>query len=163
VKILTIVYHSRTGGTEQMVRAAAEGALAETGVETKLIWCAEAGAEDVLMADGIVFACPENLAAMSGLMKEFFDRTYYEALDRVQGRPYAILVCGGSDGEGAVRQITRIATGWRLKPIADPIVVITHAQTAEAIAAPKSIAEADLARCRELGAAFAAGLAMGVY
>ncbi|HET9159330.1 MAG TPA: NAD(P)H-dependent oxidoreductase [Caulobacteraceae bacterium] len=163
MKILLIVYHTRTSGTEQMVRATAEGALSETLVETRLVWCADATAEDVRMADGVIFACPENLAAMSGLMKEFFDRTYYDVLDRVQGRPYAVMVCGGSDGQGAVRQITRIATGWRLKAIADPIVVITHAQTPQAIAAPKTIGGADLDRCRELGSAFAAGLAMGVY
>ena len=163
MKILTLVYHSRTGGTEQMVRAAAEGALGENTVETRQVWAGDATAEDVLISDGLIFACPENLAAMSGLMKEFFDRTYYAVLDRIQGRPYAIMVCGGSDGEGAVRQITRIATGWRLRAINEPIVVCTHAQTPEEIAAPKTIGGEDLQRCRELGQAFAAGLAMGVF
>jgi multimeric flavodoxin WrbA len=163
VKILLIVYHSRTGGTEQMAKAAAEAALAEETIEPRLAWAGEVTAEEVLAAEGYIFACPENLAAMSGLMKEFFDRTYYAVLDRVQGRPYAVMVCGGSDGEGAVRQMVRIATGWRLKPIAEPIVVCTHAQTPEAIWAPKTLAPAELDRCRELGAAFAAGLAMGVY
>ena len=161
MKTLLIVYHSRTGGTEQMAKAAAEAARAEA--EVRLVWAGDATAQDVLAADGLIFACPENLAAMSGLMKEFFDRTYYDVLDRVQGRPYAIMVCGGSDGEGAVRQITRIATGWRLKPIADPLIVCTHSQTAEAIWAPKTIPPGELARCAELGGTFAAGLALGVY
>jgi multimeric flavodoxin WrbA len=44
---------------------------------------------------------PENLAAISGLMKDFFDRSYYGVLDRIQGRPYASLVCAGSDGHNA--------------------------------------------------------------
>jgi multimeric flavodoxin WrbA len=161
VKTLLIVYHSRTGGTEQMAHAAAEAARAE--VQVRLVWAGDATAHDVRGADGVIFACPENLAAMSGLMKEFFDRTYYDVLDRVQGRPYAVMVCGGSDGEGAVRQMTRICTGWRLKAIAEPIIVCTHAQTAEAIWAPKTIAPADLTRCAELGAAFAAGLALGMF
>ena len=163
MKILLIVYHSRTGGAEQMARAAYEAALAEESVEPKLVWAGDATAEDLLAADGFIFAAPENLAALSGLMKEFFDRTYYAVLDRIQGRPYAIMVCGGSDGEGAVRQITRIATGWRLRAINEPIVVCTHAQTPEEIAAPKTIGGEDLQRCRELGQAFAAGLAMGVF
>jgi multimeric flavodoxin WrbA len=163
VKTLLIVYHSRTGGTEQMAKAAAEGALADNTIEPRLVWCADATAEDVLGADGFIFAGPENLAAVSGLMKEFFDRTYYAVLDQVQGRPYAILVCGGSDGEGAVRQMTRICTGWRLKAIAEPIIVCTHAQTPEAIAAPKTIVRGELKRCSDLGAAFATGLAMGVF
>jgi multimeric flavodoxin WrbA len=110
-----------------------------------------------------VFATPENLAAMSGLMKDFFDRTYYAALDRVAGRPYAVMVCAGSDGANAVRQIERIATGWRLRAVAEPIVVCTHAQTAEAIAAAKTIGADDIARCASLGAAIAAGLALGIY
>ena len=72
----------------------------------------------MLQADGYLWVTPENLAAMSGIMKDFFDRTYYAALDRIAGRPYATLVCAGSDGENAVRQIERISTGWRLKRIA---------------------------------------------
>lgn len=163
MKILLIVYHSRTGGTEQMAKAAQEAALGEMEIEPRLVWAGDATAEDVLGADGMIFACPENLAAMSGLMKEFFDRTYYDVLDRVQGRPYAIMVCGGSDGEGAVRQMTRICTGWRLKAIAEPIIVCTHAQTGEAIWAPKTVGPDDLQRCRDLGASFAAGLALGVF
>jgi hypothetical protein len=101
--------------------------------------------EDVVRADGYVWVTPENLAAMSGIMKDFFDRTYYAALDRIAGRPYATLVCAGSDGENAVRQIERISTGWRLKRIAEPIIVCTHAQTPEAILAPKTIGPEDLA------------------
>lgn len=57
----------------------------------------------------------------------------------------------------------RIATGWRLKAVAEPLIVRTHAQTPEAILAPKRIGEADLQRCRDVGAAMAAGLGMGVY
>lgn len=161
MKTLLIVYHSRTGGTEQMARATADAAEGETAV--RLVWAADATAADLLAADGYVFACPENLAAMSGLMKEFFDRTYYDVLERLNGRPYAIMVCGGSDGEGAVRQMTRICTGWRLKAVAEPIIVCTHAQTAERIWAPKTIGPDDLARCAELGTAMAAGLSLGIF
>ncbi|WP_334161199.1 flavodoxin family protein [Phenylobacterium sp.] len=163
MKTLLIVWHSRTGGSRQMAEAAARGAQAEAGVAVRLVRAAEARADDVLGADGYVFAGPENLASMSGEMKEFFDRTYYEALDRVSGRPYALLVCAGSDGQGVVRQVSRIATGWRLKPAAEPIVVITHAQDGPAIWAEKTLQAPDLARCEDLGQALAAGLAMGIF
>ena len=162
-KKLLVVYHTMTGGTEQMAQAAAEGARAESGVVVRLLRAPEAQPEDVLDADGYVFATPENLAAMAGMMKDFFDRCYYAALDRVNGRPYGLLVCAGSDGHNAVRQIERIATGWRLKCVAPALIVCTHAQTPEDIARPKQIDEADLAKCRELGAGLAAGLALGVY
>ena len=94
---------------------------------------------------------------------DFFDRCYYPALDRINGRPYACLICAGSDGQNAVRQIERIATGWRLKPVAEPIIVCTHAQTPEAILAPKQIGAEALERCRALGQALATGLALGVF
>ncbi len=163
MKTLLIVYHSMTGGTRQMVDAAAGGAAEEAGVLTRVLHAAAAGAQDLLAADGYIFATAENLAAMSGMMKDFFDRTYYEALARLNGRPYAAMICAGSDGEGAARQIARIAAGWRLRDVAVPVVICTRAQTPAEILAPKILAAGDLARCRELGAAMAAGLEAGVF
>src|ERR1700682_4998198 len=163
MKTLLVVYHSMTGGTLLMARAAAAGARTEPAMHVSLLRAADAQAADVLNASGFIFATPENLAAMSGMMKDFFDRTYYSALDRLNGRPYATLICAGSDGRNAAQQIERIATGWRLHPIADPIIVCTHAQTAEAILRPKHIADEELKACRELGATLAAGLALGIF
>lgn len=163
MKTMLIVYHSRTGGTRQMAEAAYRGAAEEQDVTVRLLPALEAGAEDVLRADGYMFAAPENLAALSGEMKAFLDRVYYPVLAQTQGRPYAVLVCAGSDGTGAVRQLARIVTGWRLRAVAEPVIVCTRAQTPEAILAPKRIGAADLARCAALGAALAAGLAAGIF
>ncbi len=163
MKTLLIVYHSLTDGTRQMAEAAARGARSEAGVSVVLRRAAEAGGDDLLAADAYIFATPENLAAMSGVMKDFFDRTYYAALDRINARPYAILICAGSDGANAARQLARIATGWRLRAIAEPLIVCTQAQTPEAILARKIISAGDLKRCEENGAALAAGLALGVF
>ena len=164
MRTLLIVFHSMTGGTRQMAEAAARGAAgAEPQVGVRLLHASDAQPADVLAADGYLFATPENLAAMAGLMKDFFDRTYYPALGRIEGRPYAALVCAGSDGRNAARQIERVCTGWRLKPVAEPLIVCTHAQTPEAILAPKAIGAEDLGRCEELGATLAAGLAMGIF
>lgn len=163
MKTLLIVFHSRTGGTRQMAEAASHGAAAEPAMRVRLLAATDARPSDVLEAHGYIFAAPENLAALAGAMKDFFDRTYYPVLDRIQGRPYGLLVCAGSDGRNAVRQTERILTGWRLRPVAEPLIVCTNAQTPEAILAPKTIAAEDLARCAELGAALAAGLAMGIY
>ncbi len=163
MKNLLVVYHSMTGGSEQMARAVLAGAAGEQGLATRLLRATEAGAEDVLAADGYVFATPENLAAISGLMKDFFDRCYYPVLDHINGRAYVALVCAGSDGQNAVRQIERIATGWRLRRVAEAMIVCTRAQTPEQILTPKTIAATDLERCRELGAALAAGLTAGIF
>lgn len=162
-KTLLIVYHSLTGGSLQMAQAARDGAQSCSEVDVRLLHAPDAGPQDLLNADGYLFATPENLAAISGLMKDFFDRSYYGVLDRIQGRPYASLVCAGSDGSNAAGQIARIATGWRLKAVAEPRIVCTHAQTPEAIWAPKHIGADDLEACRALGEALASGLALGVF
>jgi flavodoxin len=164
VKTLLVVYHSMTDGTRQMATAAAAGAGREAAtVQTRLLHASAAGPKDLLSADAYLFATPENLASMSGLMKDFFDRCYYAALDRINGRPYAAMVCAGSDGHGAARQIERIATGWRLKAVAETLIVCTQAQTPEQILRTKRIGPQDLARCEDLGAALAAGLGLGIF
>ncbi|MDP3674168.1 MAG: flavodoxin family protein [Novosphingobium sp.] len=159
--MLLIVWHSRTGAARAMAQAAWEGARAEA--ETRLVSAEAAQPSDLLAARGYIFACPENLATMSGAMKEFFDRCYYPLLGRIEGRAYATLIAAGSDGSGAQRQIDRIATGWRLRRVAEPVIVNTAAQTPETILAPKTLVAADLARCRELGQGIAAGLVMGAF
>lgn len=163
MKRLLIVWHSRTGAARAMAEAAARGAGAEPEVEVRRLAAAEAEADDLLSADGYLFACPENLAAMSGAMKEFFDRNYYPVLGQLNGRPYAAMIAAGSDGTGAARQLARICTGWRLKPIAEPLIVDTHAQTPKAIAAAKTLSAADFKACADLGAGLAVGLALGVF
>jgi multimeric flavodoxin WrbA len=163
VKILLIIQHSQTGGTAQMAQAAAQGAAREAETTTRLLHATAAGPEDLLKADGYLFATPENLAAMAGLMKDFFDRCYYPVLGRIEGRPYASLICTGTDGTNAARQIARIATGWRLRAVAEPLIIRTGAQTPEAILAPKHLSPDVLAPCAALGEAMAAGLAAGIF
>jgi len=156
---LLIIWHSRTGASEALAHAAAQGA----GAAALLVNAADTVPEMLLAADGYIFCCPENLGSMSGLMKEMFDLSYYPALGRIEGRPYATLIAAGSDGEGAQRQIDRIATGWRLRRVADPVIVNLTAQTPEAIAAPKIVPVQDLGHCRAIGAALAEGLRIGVF
>ncbi|MCA2006554.1 flavodoxin family protein [Tritonibacter mobilis] len=158
---LLIIYHSRTGGSRQMAEAAHAGASDEGSA--RLVRAEEAEPEDLLAASGYLFCAPENLAALSGTMKEFFDHCYYPVLGQIEARPYAQMICAGSDGENAARQLARIAQGWRLKPIQEPLIICTHAQTPEAILADKVIPEAELQMCRDLGQAMAAGLVMGMF
>lgn len=163
MKRLAIIWHSMTGGSEALAKAAAEGAQGLDGLTVDLLHADAASEQSLLAADGYIFAFPENLAAISGVMKAFFDRAYYPCLGRIEGRPYALLICAGSDGSSAMRQAERIATGWRLKKVADSIIICTAAQTPESILAPKVIAQDDLAAARELGAAMAEGLAQGIF
>jgi multimeric flavodoxin WrbA len=163
VKTLLIVYHSMTGAAAQLAQAAADGARIEPGLPTTLLHAAQAGPADVLAADAYLFVTPENLATMAGMMKDFFDRVYYPALDRVNGRPYACIIAAGTDGTGAARQIERIATGLRLRAVAAPLIVRNGAQTPAAILAAKTVPLPELERARELGEALATGVASGIF
>ncbi len=160
---LLIVYHSATGGTAQMALAARRGAQRAEGLQVRLLHARDAGPDDLLAAQGYLFATPENLAAIAGAMKDFFDRCYYPVLEQINGRPYALLVCAGSDGGNAVRQVERIATGWRLRKVAESLIVCTHARTTEAILAPKTIPEPELQTCAEIGETMGNGLVMGLF
>ncbi|WP_299776038.1 flavodoxin family protein [uncultured Tateyamaria sp.] len=158
---LLIVYHSMTGGSRQMAEAAAAAARLE--IPAKLRSASDAGPADLLEADGYIFCAPENLAAIAGVMKDFFDRSYYPVLGKIEGRPYAQMVCAGSDGENAARQTARITQGWRLREAQKPLIICTNAQTPEAILAQKVIPEEQLSLCRDLGTAMGAAISMGVF
>lgn len=173
MRTLLIVWCSTTGAARALAEAAETGAIEASGetlaepptrpVRTRRLRCDQAGPADLIQADGLIFACPEMLGTMAGRMKDFFDRSYYPALDALAGKPYAVIVTAGSDGQGAIRQIGRIATGWRLREIAPPLLHCTQAQTPEAILAAKAVPDSALHQARELGAGFAGGLALGIW
>jgi multimeric flavodoxin WrbA len=162
---LLIIWTSTTGASEQLSLAAEQAANTSgaDAVSCRRLHAADVQPQDLLDAGGYLFITPEHLGSMAGSMKSFFDRCYYPVLDQLNGRPYAAMVSAGSDGAGTVRQLERIVTGWRLRKVAEPIIVLTHAQSAEAILAPKTLAQPALARARELGAALSEGIASGIW
>ena len=156
---LLIIWHSRTGSCEALAEAAFEGA----GNHARIMRAAEVQPRHLVAADGYLFVCPENLASMSGEMKEMFDRCYYPVLSKINGRAYATIIAAGTDGEWAQKQIDRIAKGWRLKRVAERKIVDTGAQTEAEILAPKAIAQDDLDEARDMGAALGQGIAEGIF
>lgn len=156
---LLIVWHSRTGGAKALAEAAASGA----GDRARCMSAELTGPDDLLAADGYLFVCPENLATMSGMMKEMFDRCYYPVLGKIEGHPFATIIAAGSDGEGAQAQIDRIAKGWRLRRAAEPMIVNFDAQTPEDILAPKTLPDDARRNAEQLGEAFVEGLTLGIF
>lgn len=152
-----------TGGSETLAQAAYDGAVREQGANVLMLNAAEAGPEHMLAADGYLFVFPENLAAISGGMKSFFDRCYYPCLGALNGRAYAMIICAGSDGRNAVAQAERIAKGWRLRQIAPSVIVCTQAQSQKEILAAKIIDSHHLSTAAELGEQIVTGLQMGIY
>lgn len=163
MKQLLIIFHSITGASEQIARAVAQGARTEPEIEVILRQAQHVQPEHLLSASGYVFVAPEMLGSLSGVMKDFFDRTFYQVLDELNGRPYAAVICAGSDGQGAVRQLEKIAVGWRLKKVAESKIVLTHAQTKDKILQPKTVDQQSLKTSEELGTFFVSALALAVF
>lgn len=152
MKHLLVIYSGQSGHTQAMCDAVCAGAEAEAaGVETRCRQASEAILDDLLWADALLLGTPENFGYMSGLLKDFFDRTYYPAEGKTLGLPYALFVSAGNDGSGAARAVERIATGYGWKAIAEPLIL------------KGDVGEAGLQRCRDLGEALAAGLASGIF
>ena len=151
MKTLLIVYHTGGVKTAKMAEAVERGARSEAGVSVVVKRCAAAGPEDLLAADGLILGTPENFGYMSGMMKDFLERVFYACEGKVNGRPWALFVGAGQDGSGAVTSVERIVLGLRLKQVHDPIIGL------------KDLTPEILQRCEELGTAFAAGLALGVF
>lgn len=161
---LLIVWHSQTGACEQAAACIAEAAArSEPGVRVRRLHADQASADDVLRADALVIVAAETLAALSGRIKDFFDRNYYLLLDRCNGRAFASVICAGSDGSAAERQLERIATGLRLRRVAEPVRLMMHAQSAQAILARKQLSAAQRGECEDLGALLASGLALRLF
>jgi multimeric flavodoxin WrbA len=158
MKRLLIVYHTQFGSTAQMAEAARDGALAIDDVDTLFLRAADAGVAQLLAADALLIATSENFGGMAGIVKDFLERTYYPCEGRLEGRPYAVLVCAGTDGTGAMRDVDRVATGWRLHKV-HPGLIHKSGVTSQPVIVPDDI----LAQCREIGATLAAGVAAGIY
>ena len=134
-----------------MSEAIIGAALATGAVDVIARRAADATLEDLTAADGYLFGTPETFGSLSGMLKDFFERTFYPAQGLLQGRPYALFVCAGNDGSGAVAAIQRIARGYGWREVQPALVV------------PSAAVEARLLECEELGTTMALGLAMGVF
>jgi len=127
------------------------GSTQEADVETRLLGAFDADLKDLRWADGLLFGTPENFGTMSGALKDFFDRTYYPAEPFQLNLPYALFISAGNDGSGAVREIDRIAIGYPLRKINEPLI------------AKGDINQQHLEQCEEFGLAMAAGLSLGIF
>jgi len=152
-KHLLLVYHSKTGNTRKLARAVQQGAEHSevTGVKLRVRTAKDAGPEDLLWANGLLLGTPENFGYMSGAVKDFLDRTYYEVEGKLQPLPYAVFISCENDGRGALNAIERIAGGY-------PWV-----QVQDAVIARGPVTEQHMELCEQLGLALAMGLDAGIY
>jgi NAD(P)H-dependent FMN reductase len=158
MKRLLIVWHSQFGCTAQMADAARSGAMKVEDTQSTYLQAADAGVHDLLDCDALLIATSENFGSLAGMTKDFLERVFYPCEHEVEGKPYSALVCAGTDGTGAMRDLDRIATGLRMRKVL-PGIIYKSGLTAQRHVVPPSI----LAWCRELGGTLAAGLAIGMF
>ena len=152
-KHLLLVYHSKTGNTRELARAVQRGVEHPdiTGVNLRIKLARDAGPDDLLWADALLLGTPENFGYMSGAVKDFLDRTYYEVEGKLRPLPYAVFVSCENDGRGAVSAIDRIAGGY-------PWVKVQNA-----VIARGPVTQEHQTLCEQLGMALAMGLDAGIY
>ena len=148
---ILIVYHSQGGNTQRMAEAVAEGARTIEGTVVTVKRAGEATVEDLIAASGIALGTPEYFGTFSGMVKDFFDRTFYAAQEKVFRKPYVLFVSAGNDGSGAVNAVERIALGYKFRKVYDPVV------------AKGQITDEVIDKCRELGAVLAGVCDLGIY
>ena len=97
-KQLLIVGHVPSVNTQRLRDAVEEGASSSdiTGVRVRALSPFDAGPEDIIHADGVILGTTENLGYMSGALKDFFDRTYYDVLEKKTGNALCPLCSGRS-------------------------------------------------------------------
>lgn len=152
---LLVVWHPRPPSVAALRDAVLDGfADAGTARTARSLSAPDADVDDVEGADATVLITPENFGMVSGLVKDFLERIYpwfEEVPDRRPGMPYLLVAKGGNDGTGAVRDVTRILTGLRWKPVLPPLVV------------SGAVTDEHLAAAREQAATLAAGVDAGVF
>lgn len=123
-KQLLIIANMPSANTRALAQAALRGATHPDidNVSSTLLSPFDASANDILNADGVLLGTTENFGYMSGALKDFFDRIYYEVLEEKQGLPYALYVRAGLDGAGTITAVQRIVTGLRWKPLQEPLL-----------------------------------------
>jgi hypothetical protein len=151
MKSLLIVYHSQSGASAMLARAAWRGARLEPDIEVVVRRAWDAGIAELANADGLLLVAAENSASLAGAMKDFLDRTLYPAIERELVMPYALIISAGNDGRSAVQQAQRILSGYPFPAAAEPLILRGE------VIPPHELASA------ELGQAFATGLSMGIY
>lgn len=150
---LLIIWHSQSGGTAKLLEAAVAGTASEgiDNVEVRVVPALDGTPDDLRWADGVLFGTPENFGYMSGAIKVFLDRTFYEIETETVGMAWTMFVKAGNDGTGATNAVERIVTGLGWTQVLPPVI------------ARGDIEAADLEAVTELGASLAGGLSLGIF
>ena len=95
-----VVYDSKTGHTEKMAFAVAEGAKQVSGVNVVMKKVDETDVEDLLSADGIIMGSPTYYGQMSAKIKALIDKSV-KVHGELEGKVGAAFTSSGGTASGA--------------------------------------------------------------
>jgi NAD(P)H dehydrogenase (quinone) len=98
-KIL-VVYDSKTGNTEKMAFAVAEGVKQVRGVKVVVKKVDQARLQDLVSADGIIMGSPTYYGQMSAKLKAFIDESV-KIHGKLEGKVGAAFTSSGGTATGA--------------------------------------------------------------
>jgi len=151
-KKLLIISHAPSENTQRMLQAVIKGANHPdtTDINVQYIPPLETQSDDIKSAQAIIIGTTENLGYMAGLIKDVFDRCYYDCLDHTQGLSFSYYIRAGHDGTGTRRALETITTGLRWRLVQEPLIC------------KGDFDEAFIDQCEELGLTMAASLDAGI-
>lgn len=134
-----VLYYSRTGRTEALAKALAEGVESKQG-SAKVRRVDYATVNDFISCDALAFGSPNYFSYMAGLMKDFFDRAL-SIREKVTGKPAVAFSSGGGSSDAALASLERMIVSFKLEKVTDGVV------------SQGEPSEKDLEACRKLGEA----------
>jgi len=116
-----VLYYSRTGRTEALANAVAEGVESVDGASAKMKRVDYATVNDFISCDAVAFGSPNYFSYMAGLMKDFFDKAL-SIREEVEGKPSVAFTSGGGASNSALLSLERMILSFRLEKVTDGVV-----------------------------------------
>ncbi|MEM3700665.1 MAG: NAD(P)H-dependent oxidoreductase [Candidatus Bathyarchaeia archaeon] len=142
-----VVYDSKTGNTEKMALAVAEGAKQVEGIEVVVKKADQTSLDDLLMADGIIMGSPTYYGQMSAKLKALIDESV-RIHGKLEGKVGAAFTSSGGTATGAETTLISIIQAM----LVHGMIVQGRANNKHyGAAAVESPDKKELENCRELG------------
>jgi NAD(P)H dehydrogenase (quinone) len=142
-----IVFDSRTGNTEKMAHAVAEGVKEVKSVKVKVKRVDKATLNDLLDADGIIMGSPTYFGQMSDRLKEYVDESV-KIYGKLKGKVGAAFTSAGGTATGAETTILSILQAMLIHGM---IVQGRHNAQHYGAAAVRAPNKREIESCRDLG------------
>lgn len=124
-RVISIIYVSRSGNTELMVRAAAEGALA-AGAKVNIKEAADSTGADVEQCEALIWGSGNYYGYIHGRLKDWFDREHMRLNKKnkageMKSRPYFCCLSASANPYRQLPIIERMSAGINLKKAFEPV------------------------------------------